>query len=86
MLDELTLRRILREEVERLIPRMEPPKPLLSIPDCIKRYGHCHAFFRELIRRGEIEFTHVANGKGGRPQYFVKLESAERHPQLGGRL
>lgn len=82
MLDEVSIRRIFRDEIKRLIKT----KPLLTIPECIKRYGHAHPFYLALIQRGELQANHVAKGRNGRPQWYIKAESAEQHPELGGGL
>lgn len=77
------MRAVIREEIDRIVPRLREPKPQLTILECARRYRTSYTRVRELIERGELD-TVCRTGRNGRPQHLIKTESAERHPRLGG--
>ncbi len=87
MIDEKTLRVIIREEIGRLLSDGREPIHVeglrLTVPECVRRYRCRRETIFALIRKGELTTTYRAKGKNGKPQYLIEEASAERHPQLG---
>ncbi len=90
MIDEDLLRRVVREELDRIVaPRLveaQRPPAFLTIAEAALRYRRSYYFIRELVEDGKLEAAKRDNGRGGRPQYLVKTEDGDRHPELGGAL
>ena len=84
MHDTKDIRNLIAKEIERYIPHPVPPRHLLTIPEAMRRYRCRRDQIIALIHAGEIKAVHRPKGKNGKPQYLVQLDSADRHPRLGG--
>lgn len=85
-LDEATLRRVIREEVAKLLPRAQIKTLQLTVPKCARLYVTSVRRIRDYIDEGTLaavwrEGGHCGVGKG---QWMVSAASAEHHPKLGG--
>jgi excisionase family DNA binding protein len=84
---EEIVRRAVREEVTRLIPRLQPPDhEYLTIREACRRYNRSYRHVRELIRIGKIDAVRRKGGRtgSGRYQFLIPIAMAEVHPELGG--
>ncbi len=79
-----SIRSIVIKEIERYIPHSLQERHLLTLPEAMRRYRCRREQILGLIQSGEVKAVYRAKGKNGKPQYLVQLESADRHPQLGG--
>lgn len=88
MIDEATLRRVVREEISRLLPKALVKREVLSVPACARLYGTSVRAIRDLIRQGSLEAMYHEGGRcgTGRGRYTITSAAAQRHPKLGGGL
>lgn len=87
--DEDHLRRLFREEMAKMLPRLAPPtKGFLTIRECCRRYGLTYRQIRDLIRQGKLIVQRDPNraGVGGTHRFRIPFEVAEMHPLLGGQV
>jgi propanediol dehydratase small subunit len=82
--DQDSIRSIVLKEIERYIPQRVHDRHLLTMPEAMRRYRCRREQILALIQSGEVKAVYRAKGKNGKPQYLVQVESADRHPQLGG--
>jgi hypothetical protein len=82
--DQESIRSIVLKEIERYIPQRVQDRHLLTMPEAMRRYRCRREQILALIQSGEVKAVYRAKGKNGKPQYLVQVESADRHPQLGG--
>ncbi len=86
VLEEI-IRRAVREEVAKLIPRILPPDhDYMTIREVCQRYRRSYRHVREMIRIGKIEAKRRPLGRvgAGRCQFLIPTAMAETHPELGG--
>jgi hypothetical protein len=84
---EEIVRRVVREEVGRLLPRFEKPKgAFLSIKECAARYGRSYDYIRDMIADERLEAMRHYDGRRGRGQcqFLIPVAVADTHPDLGG--
>jgi hypothetical protein len=82
--DADVIRGLILNEIKRYIPHSLQERHLLTLPEAMRRYRCRREQILALIQSGEVQAVYRTKGKNGKPQYLVRLESADRHPQLGG--
>ena len=76
-LEEL-LRRIVREEFERLVPAMKAEPVYLTTRQCATRFRKGYDRVREMVKKGELETVRRPWGNGPKMLTLIVATSAEK--------
>ncbi len=81
VLTEADVRRVLREELEALLPHLKAGPALLTIRECATRYRRGYDTVARMARRGEL--MAVERPVAGKPPHLM-IVAADAERKLGG--
>lgn len=77
MINEELLRRVLRQEIERLLPELRAAPAYLTLRECAQRYRLGYGTIQEKVRSGALLTVTREMGRNGRPQRLIVALDAE---------